>query len=156
MQYLRYTSCSLCWRRTTPRYEPHIRPAPAVQDSHAFAVPQIGNRSLALRWQWWFACASPQCVGLSLSETPSPNKVSQSADAVVEILLQPGEASRLMPDLSNKHSLNQRAASASLIPAARWNCLISMFRPRYFENLNDVTARFNNRSKHDSVDNDLG
>lgn len=59
---------------------------------HAFAVHQIGNRSLALKWQWWFACASPQCVGLSLSETPSPNKVSQTADAVVEILLQPGEA----------------------------------------------------------------
>ena len=32
------------------------------------------------------------------------------------------------------------AASDSLIPAARWNCLISMFRPRYFENLNNVTA----------------
>ena len=35
VQYRRYASCILCWQRTTPRYEPHIRPAPAVQGSPA-------------------------------------------------------------------------------------------------------------------------
>lgn len=55
-----------------------------------------------------------QRVGLTLSESPAPDESRQPGHAVVEVLLQPGEAAGLMPHLRDKHRLVKRLLDAKL------------------------------------------
>ena len=50
---------------------------------------------------------------------------------------------------------NQRAASCSVMPAARRNWLMSMLGPRYLENLNHVPFCLDERSQEHGFDDDF-